>query len=288
MPNGTTGVLDEVNRARVDAGQDPLPGPGMTAQEVRRTMFGFGTPMPDLIPMTPEEINILAEGLAGDLDEDEDDEDVVTEEEILAAMRAREEEARLRARFQVHDPFRVGNVINPGAGVGTPAEQIARQERETQPYKISLLKDTERYEGEGEVYPFVVKLTRGGERVESYGFWSEEDAIDLFNRWREDYKESLVHKTFGRVAEGVFKVNLLGENVDRRLERPRNRIDRRAIRPEEDVIAEEGLSLDINPNEPEPVVEAQERPTRRPFLGGLQRDNRGRFVGQNVVEVPTF
>lgn len=277
MPNGNTGNTI-----------DPVLTPGGAFDTLRN---GFGMPMPqfmnvDAVPMTEEELDaMLVDNPIIEDDIDDDDEDETTEEveNTIAILRAREEMARQRMQFQVPDPFRVGtarNTITPGNGVGTPAEQIARQERETQPYKISILRDVERYDGEGEVFPFVVKLTRGGESVESYGYYNEDDAVEQFDRWREDYKESLVHKTFGRVAEGMFKVNLLGENVDRRLERPRNRIDRRAIRPEEDVIAEEGLSLDINPNEPEPVADTVAGTARRPFSGGLQRDNRGRFVGQ--------
>lgn len=105
--------------------------------------------------------------------------------------------------------------------------------------------------------PFYRVLVKRGEQViDEYSERREEQALALYNRVVQDYEADVTLRAFSRMENGDRALDLRGEVLVRRQARGRIRIDRRARRPEEDVVREDDLVLNIPLDIPEEPVMA--------------------------------
>lgn len=113
------------------------------------------------------------------------------------------------------------------------------------PMKITI---TEENRDGGIVYN--VEAKRGESIYNGWRTTNKLDAIRMFASFKKDHAVGITRDAFEERAQGIHRVDLRGNRISARIrsDRPR-RIDRRARRPVDDVVGEEGLTININAEE---------------------------------------
>lgn len=120
-----------------------------------------------------------------------------------------------------------------------------RQERNPMEVKISVAKD------EDSSY-FLVSISQNGQIRDQNSTSTLEEAYRLRDYFVNEYGKWLADRWFSDTPNNVFRFDFRADR--RRLNNPTNRpgrVDRRARRPQEDTVREDGLVLDIDPNLPD-------------------------------------
>lgn len=103
---------------------------------------------------------------------------------------------------------------------------------------------------------YYLQFYRNGELIDERSSAREAQLVNTFLTYRRDFEEDMTYQNY-RDTNGVEENgDLRGESIQHNI-RPRTRaarIDRRALRPKDDVVTEDNLALDIDPNQiDEPV-----------------------------------
>lgn len=125
-------------------------------------------------------------------------------------------------------------------------ERAERERLEAIPHRVVM----EKVEANG-VITYNICVYREKTLMERHGERNKNRALQVYNSMVRDYQNLATNNEWRKNEKYLKPKDLRGQELSRTLRNNvrRNRVDRRARRPEEDVITEDGLVINLNPEE---------------------------------------